>query len=143
MHAFHVFALFAVVTLVGVEFTVSAFINPAAWRLAPEPQKELLGRLALVLGRVMPVWYPATAVLIAVETWLHWTAASRPLFLAALVLWALACIGSIFFLVPLNTRIAQGAADWQQLHHTWDSRHRIRIATLAAGALALLYALIS
>lgn len=63
MHLFNIVTLFVVLTLIGVEFSVSAFVNPAARRLAPEPQLSLLSRLAFVLGRVMPVWYPACAVL--------------------------------------------------------------------------------
>lgn len=35
MHLLNVPTLFIVLTLVGVEFSVSAFVNPAAWRLQP------------------------------------------------------------------------------------------------------------
>ena len=55
MHLFNMATLFIIVTLVGVEFSVSAFVNPAAWRLDPESQLKMLSRFALVLGRVMPV----------------------------------------------------------------------------------------
>ena len=65
MHLFNMATLFIIVTLVGVEFSVSAFVNPAAWRLDPESQLKMLGRFALVLGRVMPVWYPVCTVLLS------------------------------------------------------------------------------
>ena len=63
---------FIVLTLFGVEFSVSAFVNPAAWQLKAESQSKILGRLALVLGKVMPVWYPISALLTGVQTWLRW-----------------------------------------------------------------------
>ncbi len=44
MHWFNVVSVFTVVMLIGVEFSVFAFVNPAAWRLDPEPQMKLLSR---------------------------------------------------------------------------------------------------
>lgn len=58
MHLFDMATLFIVVTLVGAEFSVSAFLNLAAWRIDPEPQLKMLGRCAFVLGKVMPVLVP-------------------------------------------------------------------------------------
>ena len=57
MHLFNMATLFVVLTLAGVEFSVSAFVNPAASRLEPESHLKMLSRSALVLGKVMPVWY--------------------------------------------------------------------------------------
>jgi uncharacterized membrane protein len=138
MHLFNIATIFLVVTLVGVEFSVSAFVNPAAWRLEPEAQWKMLGRLAFVLGRVMPIWYPVCALLLAVQTWLRWQAPGRGLLLAADAIFVATAVISMFVLVPLNTRIAEGAADWQPLHRIWDARHRVRIAALALAALLLL-----
>ena len=138
MHWFDVAVLFVVLTLVGVEFSVSAFVNPAVWQLEPAPQLQALRHLARVLGTVMPVWYPAAGVLLAAETWLHWHTGARPLLLASVALWVLASLASIVALVPLNTRIAQGLPDWERTSRTWDRRHRVRIAALAtAGVLAI------
>jgi uncharacterized membrane protein len=137
MHLFNVATLFFVLTLVGVEFSVSAFVNPAAWRLEPEAQKMMLGRLALVLGRVMPVWYPACAVLLGIQTWLHWRTLEVRSLLMADAIWLLVSLATIVFLVPLNSRVAEGAADWQQAHRTWDRRHRVRIAALVTSAVLL------
>jgi hypothetical protein len=64
MHLFNMSTVFVVLTLVGVEFSVSAFVNPAAWRLEPESQLKMLSRFALVLGKVMPVWYPVATLLL-------------------------------------------------------------------------------
>ena len=143
MHLFNTLTLFLVITLVGVEFSVSAFVNPAARRLPPEPQLAILSRLAIVLGRVMPIWYPGCAVLFILQTWLGWHTQARAILLVAAILWAAASLASIAFLVPLNTRIANRAPDWQQASITWDQRHRIRIAVLAAAALLLTFALTS
>ncbi len=142
MHLFNITTLFVVLTLVGVEFSVSAFVNPAAWRLAPDPQLDLLSRLASVLGKVMPVWYPACAVLLGMQTWLHWHQPGIGFLLAADAVWVLVSGATILFLVPLNSRVAERAADWQATHRTWDRRHRVRIAALAAASVLLAHVLV-
>ena len=142
MHGFNMATLFIVLSLIGVEFSVSAFIHPAARRLDPEPQLKLLSRLASVFGRVMTVWYPVCALLLVVETWLYWRSADRNVLLAAVAIWLLASVASIVFLVPMNTRIAAGDADWQRIHRVWDKRHRVRTAALAFAAVLLTYVLV-
>jgi hypothetical protein len=137
MHLFNMATVFAVITLVGVEFSVSAFVNPAASRLEPEAQLKMLGRGALVLGRVMPVWYSACTVMLGIQTWLHWHASGLGLLLAADAIWVLISVASIFYLVPLASRVAAGVADWQRIHRTWDKGHRVRIAALAIAAILL------
>jgi uncharacterized membrane protein len=137
MHLFNMATGLIVVTLVGVEFSVSAFMNPAAWRLDPQPQVKMLGRLALVFGKVMPVWYVVCCLLLGIQTWLYWHTAGSVILLAADALWLLASVGGIFFLVPLNGRIAAGDADWQRIHRIWDGRHRVRTAALAIAAIML------
>ena len=142
MHLFTMATVFFVVSLVGVEFSVAAFVHPAARRLDPASQLKFLSRLASVLGKVMPVWYPVSALLLAIETWLQWHASGREVLLAADAIWLLASVGSIIFLVPLNTRVAAGDADWQRIHRSWDRRHRVRTAALAIAAVLLTYVLV-
>lgn len=142
MHLFTIATLFAVLTLVGVEFSVSAFVNPAAWRLEPEAQLKMLSRFALVLGKVMPVWYPVSTLLLGIKTWLDWHTPGRAILLTATAIWALTSVASVFFLVPLNTRVAKGAADWQRISRIWDGRHRVRIASLATAAVLLTYVVV-
>jgi hypothetical protein len=137
MHLLNVATLFIVLTLVGVEFSVSAFVNPAALRLEPESQLKMLSRFALVLGNVMPIWYPIATLLFGIQTWLCWHTAGHVILIAADAIWALTSVASILFLVPLNTLIAQGAADWQSVHRTWERRHRVRIVALSLGAVLL------
>ncbi len=142
MHLFDTATIFIVLCLIGVEFSVSAFVNPAAWRLDPEAQLKMVSRFALVLGKVMPVWYPICALLLGVQTWLNWHTLGRPTLLIADALWLLASVGGIIFLVPLNSRIAAEDADWQRLHRVWDGRHRVRTAALAIAAVLLTYVLV-
>jgi len=142
MHTFNIATIFFIFTLVGVEFSVSAFINPAAWRLDPIAQKALLGRLASVLGKVMPIWYPACASLLIFQTWIRWHMHGIDALLAADAIWLLTSVLTLFFLVPLNNHVAEGALNWQQAHRTWDRRHRVRIAALAVAAVLLAEALV-
>lgn len=142
MHLFNMATIFILLSLIGVEFSVSAFINPAAQRLDSEAQLKVLSRLAFVFGRVMPIWYPLCALLLAVETWLNWHTPNCTILLLALVVWIFVSVASIVFLVPINTRIAKAAADWQQIHRIWDKRHRMRIAALAVAAVLLLYVVV-
>jgi uncharacterized membrane protein len=139
MHLLNVATLFIVLTLVGVEFSVSAFVNPAASRLESEAQLRMLSRFALVLGKVMPVWYPVSTLFFGIQTWLCWHTPGRAILLTADAIWVLASVASIFFLVPLNTRIAEGAVDWQRIHRIWDRRHRVRIVALSIAAVLLTF----
>ena len=142
MHLLETATLLIVLSLVGVEFSVAAFVDPAARRLDPEPQLKLLSRLASVLGKVMPVWYPVSALLFGIQTWLLWHTTARSLLVVADAIWLLASVGSIIYLVPLNTRVAQGDGDWQRVHRIWDTRHRVRTGALAIAAALLVYALV-
>src|SRR5277367_1784372 len=134
MHLFNVATLLVVLTLAGVEFSVSAFVNPAASRLEPESQLKMLSRSALVLGKVMPVWYSLSTLFLGIQTWLCWHTPGRAILLTADAIWVLISVASIFVLVPLASRVAEGAADWQRIHRIWDRRHRVRIAALATAA---------
>jgi hypothetical protein len=72
MHLFNIATLFVVLTLLGVEFSVSAFVNPAASRLEPESHLEdakpfcsraWKGDADLVLGLYPVSRYPDLALL--------------------------------------------------------------------------------
>src|ERR1700748_914251 len=77
MHWFNMATLFVVLTLAGVEFSVSAFVNPAASRLEPESHLKMLSRSALVLGKGMPVWYTVSTLFLGIQTWLCWHTPGR------------------------------------------------------------------
>ena len=139
MHLFNTAILFVVLTLLGVEFSVSAFMNPAVSQLEPESQLKMLSYLALVLGKVMPVWYSVSTLLLGIQTWLCWHTPGRSILLTADAIMVLIAVASIFFLVPLASRVAEGAADWQRINRIWDRRNRVRIAALATAAVLLTY----
>ena len=52
--------------LVGVEFAVSAFVNPVLWTLEPSAQSAAIRLFARKLGRAMPPWYIASFVLLVI-----------------------------------------------------------------------------
>ena len=137
MHWFNIATLFVALTLVGVEFSVSAFVYPAAWRLASAAQVKMLGRFALVLGRVMPFWYVGVLLLLGMETWLSRHTSGFRILLAAISLWLLTTLATIVWLVPLNNGVAKEDPAWQRMSRTWDRRHRVRIAALATAVLLL------
>ena len=139
MHLFNIVTLFVVLTLLGVEFSVSAFMNPAASRLEPESHLKMLSRAALVLGKVMPVWYSVSTLFLGIQTWLYWQTPGRAILLTADAIMVLIAVASIFLLVPLASRVAEGAADWQRINRIWDRRNRVRIAALATAAVLLTY----
>ena len=139
MHLFHVITLIVLLLMVGVEFAISAFVNPSAWRLDLKSQGEFLSHFAAVLGKVMPVWYIAGLLLLGAETWLHRLQPGFNLLLTASTIWLLTTLLTLLFLVPLNNLVIQRAAGWQQAHKTWDTRHRVRILALAVAAVLLAY----
>jgi uncharacterized membrane protein len=139
MYLFNVVTLSVVLTLLGVEFSVSAFVNPVTGRLEPESQFKMLSYLALVLGKVMPVWYSVSTLLLSIQTWLCWHTPGRAILLTADAIMVLIAVASIFFLVPLASRVAEGATDWQRINRIWDRRNRVRIAALATAAVLLTY----
>lgn len=142
MHVFHVAALFFVLLMVGSELSVAAFVDPSAWRLDTGPQSVMLSHFAAVLGKVMPFWYGAGLLVLAAETWLCRHTHDFSILLTATVLWFLATLGSILFLVPLNNRVIAASPGWQEAHRTWDGRHRVRVAVLAVATLLFTYALV-
>lgn len=140
MHLLNVVTLVILLLLVGAELSVSAFVNPSAWTLESEAQARMLGHLASVLGKVMPVWYAAGLLLLAAETWLHRQLPGFGALLTASILWLLVTVGSILFLVPLNNQVIAGGFGWQQAHRSWDLRHRFRVLVLAVSAVLFAYA---
>jgi hypothetical protein len=102
----------------------------------------MLSRSALVLGKVMPVWYSLSTLFLGIQTWLFWHTPGRAILLTADAIWVLISVASIFVLVPLASRVAEGAADWQRIHRIWDRRHRVRIAALATAAVLLTYVVV-
>jgi hypothetical protein len=142
MHLFNVVTIFVIFVLIGVEFCVSAFINPVIRQLEAEPQARALSLFARLLGGVMPFWYGACLLLIAVQAWLHRGTAVFPLLVIAAVLWLAVIVFTVAVLVPINNRIAaRSAANWQQEHRRWNNLHELRVLVLAIAAFCLVWSL--
>src|SRR5882724_4290012 len=134
--------------MVGNELALSAFVNPAVWRLESGPQAQGLSILARSLGRVMPVWYGLCLALLVLDSFLHRHQAALIPLLTATLIWAGVIVFTIAMLVPINDRIASlntaaPAPGWKHDHKKWDSLHRVRILLLAVALLALTHALVA
>ena len=134
--------------MVGNELAVSAFVNPAVWRLDNGPQAQGLSILARSLGRVMPVWYGLCLALLALESFLHFHQTTLAPLLIAVALWAGAIVLSISALVPINNRIASlntaaPAPGWERDHRKWDALHRVRILLLILALLIVVNSLVA
>ena len=133
--------------MVGNELAVTAFFNPAAWRLESTPQAQALSILAGSLGRVMPVWYGLCLALLALESFLHRHQVLLAPLLTATLIWVGVIIFTIGALVPINNRIASlntaaPTPGWKQDHKKWDFLHRVRILLLTVALFVLTYALV-
>ena len=142
MHIFNTVTIFVIFLMIGVEFCVSAVINPVIGQLEAEPQAKALSLFARLLGGVMPFWYGACLLLLAVHAWLRRGTAAFPLLGTAAGLWLAACVLSVAVLVPISIRIAaRSSANWQQESRRWDNLHQLRVLLLAIAAFCLLWSL--
>jgi uncharacterized membrane protein len=131
--------------MIGVEFAVSAFINPVLWKLEEGEQMQAIRLFAGRLGSVMPFWYALGFVLLLAETFVlrHQPQVIPAAFASGI--WALVIVLTLLFLVPINNRLARmenSAAREEALreHHRWDARHRLRVMALIAAMVLLLIA---
>lgn len=139
-------ALFSAALLVGNEFTVGVFINPAFDRLPEKPQAYAARETARVYGRVMPFWMPANLLLniLLVFPFADCYSASWWFYLTAAVLFAFVIVFSVVFPVPLNNRIAKWNPedlpnDWRELRRQWDKLHYVRIVLLLIALACLIW----
>lgn len=146
MHLVNIITITLAGLMVGNELAVSAFFNPAVWKLESTPQAQGLSFLAGSLGRVMPVWYGVCLALLGLESFLHRHQAALVPLLTAAVIWVGVIVFTVSVLVPMNNRIASlntaaPAPGWKEDHKKWDSLHRVRILLLLAALVAVIYAL--
>lgn len=131
--------------LIGVEFAVWVFVNPTLNQLDERMRFGAVRLFAQRLGTAMPFWYAASLVLLIVEAILRRNQAGAALLIAACAIWAAIIVLTLFFLVPINNRIARNElADspesFLREHRKWDTRHRWRVVTLAAAMVCFLLA---
>lgn len=129
--------------MTGVEFAMSAFVNPVLWKLDDAAQARAIRMFAANLGRVMPIWYGAGLLFLLAEAVLLRHHPSAALLDAASGIWALTIVQSILFLVPINNRMAaMETAEFSEVarreHRKWDWMHRVRIGALIAAMICFL-----
>jgi len=121
--------------MTGVEFCVAAFINPIFAQLPDAARNTAISLGAKQLGRVMPFWYMSGLLLLVAESGVKRHSPHVELLWFASLIWAVAIVLSIFFLVPINNRIvaAGPSAFSEELHRQhgrWHLLHRWRVAAL-------------
>jgi hypothetical protein len=129
--------------MLGAEFAVAAFVHPSFNKIAEPAHEVAASKLAAILGRVMPFWYALTLLLSIVRIAFSWRGAHEmnASILASAVLWAIAIVFSVIWLVPINNRIASGttqsASLWLADRKRWDLLHRWRVLLLLAASVCL------
>lgn len=140
------FALLSAALMVGNEFTVGAFINPAFGRLPEQPQAYAARETARIYGRVMPFWMAGNLllnILLIFPVAASYSAAWW-FYLTAAVLFAVVIVFSLIFPVPLNNLIAAWNPedlpnDWRELRRRWDKFHYVRIVLLLIALACLIW----
>lgn len=131
--------------MVGVEFSVAAFVNPIFDRLPTEAAIAARSDGGRVLGRLMPFWYMGSVLLAAVWAAQAW---GRPqaLTVGVAVALLLASVAlSLALLVPINNRVvrwsSEGApSDWRRQVGRWDVFHHVRVGLIVAAFVLLVLA---
>lgn len=124
--------------MVGVELAVALVVNPILLRLPTEA--GLAGRAhgARMLGRVMPVWYVGSLVLVGALAVSAWGTAASVSALVGAALLAISVVMSIVLLVPINNRSMTWTPDvrpddWREQQRRWDGLHSVRVVIIVAA----------
>ena len=147
MLSFEIAAILCIGLLIGVEFAVSAFINPILWRLEESAQAEAIPHFARRLGRAMPFWYALSFLFLLAATWADRHQAHLPLLITAAAIWAAVILITVLVLVPINNRMMRLPAgsftrEARQAHKRWDTLHRLRILALGISFACFLSAIL-
>jgi uncharacterized membrane protein len=129
--------------MIGVEFAVSAFINPVLSKLDNGARMHATRLFAAKLGFVMPLWYGVGLLLLLIETFAFRHQSQVLLLAVASGIWALVIILTLLFLVPINNRLARSQTSTmndqtQREHRKWDAMHRVRVLALTTAMILLL-----
>jgi uncharacterized membrane protein len=133
--------------MIGVEFAVSAFINPILQQLEASAQAHATRLFARKLGTVMPFWYALGFILLIVEAILRRHQPGALLLDVAVGIWALVILFTLCFLVPINNRIARSdsrtfSGQLQREHDKWDMLHRWRVVILIVAVVCFFAAVL-
>ncbi|MET0897294.1 MAG: DUF1772 domain-containing protein [Mycobacterium sp.] len=130
-HVIWIVALMVTGPLVGLELGVAAVVNPLAAQLPDSGFRVVRSGGSRWLGRLMPVWYLATLVLLLALVVTSGGAAA----IAATVVLGLAVVLTVTILVPINTRVGRWESDAdvdRALTRRWDAFHWLRVTLLGA-----------
>ncbi len=128
--------------MTGNELCVGIF-HAQLRTLDERAQFDMGQKSAAVFGKLMPGWYAATFLLTAaVAYFLRGLGTAALLADTSAALWLLSILGTVLFLVPINTRIGQWTWEtrpegWQQARQLWDTRHLVRVCLLFVALVCL------
>jgi uncharacterized membrane protein len=97
--------------MIGVEFSVSAFINPILNRLDDRARMNATQLFARKLGGVMPYWYSVSLLLLIASAVIHRHDSGLRLLIVAGALWIATIVHTVLVLVPINNRIIRLDSD--------------------------------
>jgi hypothetical protein len=134
--------------MTGNELAVSLFANPAIWKLDIPTPAQALWKLARSLGRVMPIWYALSLLLLIAEPYVRRNGPHLHLLHGVVALWIVAIVYTVSTLVPINNRIARldlasPPQGWSKEHRKWDKLRRWRIAMLAIATASQVWSIVS
>lgn len=124
--------------MVGVELAVALVVNPILLRLPTDAGIAGRAHGARMLGRVMPVWYIGSLVLVVALTVLSWGTSTAVAALTAAALLAVSVVLSVALLVPINNRSLTWTPesrpdDWRDQQRRWDVLHNVRVAIIVVA----------
>lgn len=124
--------------LVGVELAVAAVLNPILLRLPTAAGIEGRAHGARMLGRLMPIWYVGSMVLVGALGVVAWGASASAAALSAAALLAVSVVLSVAVLVPINNRSMtltkeSRPDDWRDQRRRWDTLHGVRVAIIVVA----------
>jgi len=145
IHFLNIVTTVCIGLLIGVEFAVSAFINPILSKLDEPAQTHAVRLFAKRLGEAMPFWYSASLLLLIIEAAVRWLSPGQMLMIAACTIWIAAVIHTVLVLVPINNRLIRLGADGfspelKKDHDKWDRLHRLRVLALTFSMVCFLSA---
>lgn len=140
MQVFKVISIVASGLMVGNELAVGVFVHPTLRRLHDDTHAESARALALLYGRVMPLWYAAVlllSVILSISLY-QVNSSGFHLALASSGLWLTSIIFTLLGPVRINNRVAQWDLNhlplaWKSDRRRWDMLHAIRVAILLAA----------
>ncbi|HZY63101.1 MAG TPA: DUF1772 domain-containing protein [Edaphobacter sp.] len=147
MLSFEIAAILCIGLLIGVEFAVSAFINPILWKLDESAQADAIRLFARRLGRAMPFWYSLSLLFLLAIAWIGRYQAHLSWLITSIAIWVAVILITVIVLVPINNRMMRLPAgsftqEAHQAHKRWDTLHRLRILALGISFVCFLAAIL-